>query len=274
MKYLAACCTVRNEAPYILEWLAFHRAVGFERLFVVDHESTDGTADIVASFHDAESVTLQRWDGPGAQMDIYNAVVAEHRGAAFWCAFLGADEFLYPADGGDIRQTLSEYEEAGAVGVHWMTYGSSGFEEPQPGLTTEAYVRRAPADFVANGHVRPVVRLRAAGSAITSHFFDTTGPMLDENFLELPNRPPHGFYGERPPSHNRLRINHYHTRSRAEFAAKARRGFFDGPGGPSPEQAAEREAAFPYHDRNEVEDRSALRYSALTRFYTGGREGA
>ena len=41
--YLAICAVYRNEAPYLREWIEFHRLVGVERFFLYNNRSTDTT---------------------------------------------------------------------------------------------------------------------------------------------------------------------------------------------------------------------------------------
>jgi len=38
----------RNEAPYLLEWIAHYRVLGFEQITIYDNESNDGTSRILA----------------------------------------------------------------------------------------------------------------------------------------------------------------------------------------------------------------------------------
>jgi len=38
---LAVCALVQNEAPYIAEWIAYHRLIGFEHFFIYDNHSND-----------------------------------------------------------------------------------------------------------------------------------------------------------------------------------------------------------------------------------------
>ena len=38
---LAIGAIVKNEGPYLLEWIAFHRVVGVDRFFIADNASTD-----------------------------------------------------------------------------------------------------------------------------------------------------------------------------------------------------------------------------------------
>lgn len=264
MKYLAACCTAKNEAPHILEWMAFHRAVGFEHLIIIDHSSSDSTAQVVAQFADQASVTLIRWGGPGTQMDMYNSVTARHKADFHWCAFIDVDEFLYTADHSDIRNLMTEYESCDAVGVHWLVYGSAGHIAKQNGLTIENYTHRAENGFTANHHIKSIVKLGSAGPAETSHLFWTPSGTVNENFQLLPFRAPHGYYPDEYVSHHRLRINHYHTRSREDYEQKSRRGFF---GDDKLGTAEKMNAMFSLHDRNEISDNSALRYRDLMNFY-------
>jgi hypothetical protein len=34
MSYLSICAMYRNEAPYLREWVAFHRLMGVERFYL------------------------------------------------------------------------------------------------------------------------------------------------------------------------------------------------------------------------------------------------
>ena len=38
---LAIGAIFKNEGPYILEWIAFHRAVGVDRFFIADNASDE-----------------------------------------------------------------------------------------------------------------------------------------------------------------------------------------------------------------------------------------
>lgn len=47
-KYTTSICAiVRNEARYILEWIAYHKAVGIDHFYIYDNQSTDETTDIL-----------------------------------------------------------------------------------------------------------------------------------------------------------------------------------------------------------------------------------
>ena len=39
--------TVRNEGPYLWEWVAYHRMIGFHDIIVFQNDSNDGTDQIL-----------------------------------------------------------------------------------------------------------------------------------------------------------------------------------------------------------------------------------
>ena len=41
---LVACTLVKNELPYIVEWIEFHRIMGFSRIVIYDDRSDDNTS--------------------------------------------------------------------------------------------------------------------------------------------------------------------------------------------------------------------------------------
>jgi Glycosyltransferase family 92 len=41
---ITACCMVKNELPYVIEWIEFHYLMGFSKMVIYDDSSTDGTA--------------------------------------------------------------------------------------------------------------------------------------------------------------------------------------------------------------------------------------
>ena len=59
--FLTIFVIVRNEAPYIDEWIEFHRMMGVSHFFIYDNGSSDDTVDRLSSYVDAGLVTVVRW---------------------------------------------------------------------------------------------------------------------------------------------------------------------------------------------------------------------
>lgn len=267
MKYLAACCTAKNEEAIILEWMAFHRAAGIEHLIIIDNGSTDRTAQIVKDFKDQSAVTYISWPERSTQVDMYNYVLREYQDAFEWCAFIDADEFLYASDSRDLRLALSSIpSDTGAIGVHWHVYGSSGHTIAPSGLVIENYKHRAIDGSHNDHHVKTIVRLSRAIRAYSSHMFEAKGGAFDDAGNKLHENDPFGLFPDKPVTYQKMRINHYHCRSRAEYMTKIGKGYF-GVDDAKLENEEKANAMFAAHDCNDVFDDSATAFSNLVKYY-------
>ena len=59
MPFATAVVSMKDEAPYILEWVAWHRAVGFDGIVALANDSTDGTHEMLARLHDLGLLTCR-----------------------------------------------------------------------------------------------------------------------------------------------------------------------------------------------------------------------
>lgn len=265
MKYAAACVHVKNEQDVIVEWMAFHLAVGFEHLYIIDNGSSDNTRNLIQNFSANDRVTYM-FQPTGTPAD-FSTIFLKNFGDTFrWMAFIDADEFLYPSDGGDIRSALTKYEDVSAVGVYWHIYGSNGLEDKADGLVTDTFVQRAPCNYYLNRHVKSIVNPRKVIGPLGSHVFKVDGAFVDEQHRQLHDHEPFGYFENMEPSHDVLRINHYHVMSRKQYERKKLRGYF----GINDEKLQINEnfrMMWEAHDRNEVFDDSATKYRPLVKFY-------
>ena len=44
---IAICAIFKDEAPYLLEWLAFHKMIGVDLFFLYDNGSSDGGSELI-----------------------------------------------------------------------------------------------------------------------------------------------------------------------------------------------------------------------------------
>ncbi len=265
MKYAAACAHVKNEQDIITEWMAFHLSVGFEHLFIIDNGSSDSTRHLIQNFSASDRVTYM-FQPTGVPAD-FSTIFLKNFGDQFrWMAFIDADEFLYPSRGGDIRMVLTNYEDSSAVGVYWQLYGSNGLEDRPDGLVAENFVKRAPSDYYLHRHVKSIVNPRKVIGPVGSHVFKVDGAFVDEQHRRLHDREPFGYFEDMEPSHDILRINHYHVLSRKQYEQKKLRGYF----GINDEKLQVDDnfrMMWELHDRNDIFDDSAAAYSRLVKFY-------
>jgi hypothetical protein len=219
--YLSVCAVYRDEGPYLREWIEFHRLVGVERFFLYDNRSEDDHREVLEPYVDEGVVVLHDWPIFPAQMQAYEHCIKQHKHDARWIGFLDLDEFLFSPTGTPVSELLVPFERHPGVGVNWAVFGSSGHATKPPGLISESYLRRT-VDPDVNAHIKSIVDPRRVRSFCVPHFFMyTDGPAVDENGRPI-DRPPYS--RTESVSFEKLRINHYQTKSEEEYRRKLARG--------------------------------------------------
>ena len=217
---------VKNEARDIAEWLAYHLVLGFDRILVYDHQSTDQTASIVRKFtahFPVEMVTFaERRSSYQAQAFVEAAKF--HAKDCDWLLACDADEFL----SGEYPATFKEFlaaqpPEVAQVCLNWKIFGSGGHRgRPESSLLIETFTRCAPPDFAATRVVKSAVRpLQVLGSD-NPHFFFVKGKTV--NVKGAPITWADVSIVKSTPLHEKFWINHYFTKSEEEWEQKLARG--------------------------------------------------
>lgn len=213
MNYLAICAVVKNEAPYIEEWLEFHLMQGVEHFYIYDNESTDGTSEILKRYERQGLVTDTPWPVNPPQFEAYNHCLKVYGYQNEWIAFIDVDEFLYIYDDEDIKQYLALLPDTASVlAVHWVMYGSSGAQKQENGLVTRRFFKKA---LQPNGHVKSIVRpAKTISVGNNPHTFRVReGDIINERNEKLPEE----YAILENPTAIDIRINHYHTKSKEEY---------------------------------------------------------
>jgi hypothetical protein len=219
------CAIYRDEAPYLSEWIEFHRLVGAERFVLYDNQSRDDHRDVLAPYVQQGIAVVHDWPHFPGQISAYSHCIEHHRRESRWIAFIDLDEFLFSPTDSDLAGVLKGYEPYPAVAVNAAVFGHSGHRTKPPGLVLESYLRRGnDRDVRRSRFVKSIVDPERAVEAVDPHrFVYTNGSAVDEN-----RRPVHESVTE-SVSFSRLRVNHYYTRSEAEFRDKLAKQRATGP---------------------------------------------
>jgi hypothetical protein len=214
--YLGICAIYRWEAQNLREWVAFHRVVGADRFFLYDNASEDEHHEALAPFIDDGSVTVHPWPVFPGQGPAYDHCLAEHGDQARWIAFLDVDEFLFSPTGRPLPEVLGDYEHHPGVGVSRAWMGTSGHETRPEGLVLANFSSRLHLPE-PNRSVKSIVDPSRVARRVNEHWFEFADgrPTVDEHQepLESWSRP-----GEL--TFDKLRINHYFSKSEQEALAK------------------------------------------------------
>ena len=231
---LAIVAILKNEAPYVKEWLDYHLLAGVDHFYIYDNDSTDNMQSMLQPYIGAEVVDYTPMPGKCAQMLAYHDAVDKHKFDCRYMAFLDGDEFLLPRGGFQsikdvLRQTIDNNPNAVALTVNWHTFGSNGLEKAdyEKGVL-ERFTRRAPNDFdvdrgFGNGHVKTIANPRLIDSMTLPHCatYYLGKFAVDENGNVVP-----GYFNPNVPD-KKIIINHYSIKSKEEFNNKIARGYAD-----------------------------------------------
>ncbi len=238
----------KNEAPYLKEWIDYHLLIGVDKFYLYNNESQDDYLQILKPYIDRNVVELKDIKGKARQLDAYNDCLNEHKNDCQFLAAIDCDEFIFNKDGNAIsliRKFLCEHKKAGALVLNWSIFGSSGQKNKENGLVIERFNWRAENSFVKNNHVKSIVNPRRVAVFKNPH---SALYLIGYKALNLSGEKVEGPFNENH-ANDAIRINHYFTKSREEYLAKAKRGMGDVPWLRDP-------ADFEIHDKNDVFDDS------------------
>jgi Glycosyltransferase family 92 len=291
--YLVVAALFRNEAPFLAEWVRFHRIVGVDHIYLYDNGSTDHPEAVLAPLVDEGCVTVRPWPVPfheRAQATAYTDCLNRVRGQTRWLACIDIDEFLFSPQSLRLESVLHEFEGYPGVVVHWQVYGSSGEEHASDRPVIARFARRAPTHWIRNRRVKSLADPAAALEASMHYFtYRNQAHAVTERhepvrvrrrpLFKKPLQPLYNLLGPaarhldpyagrvistRSISCEVLRINHYAVKSREEFSRKAQLK--------KAKRRYDRFDYFAYHDRNEVFDPILWRYlPALAELGVGDR---
>ena len=263
------CAIVKDERPYLLEWVAYHKEIGFDEIVIYSNDCTDGSFELLSALARAGEIThldVATGKTTGPQAVAYNHLLQTCR--TEWVAFLDADEFLVLHMARDVTAFLNGFDEdVSAVAINWRVFGSNGEDAYRPGLVAERFVRAARREDKLNRHIKSFVRAKRA-----DHMLVHAAKLTAGRYVDAAGRPVEVVNTGLIDAVNfeQAQVNHYCVKSKAEFAAKKRRGDATaGSDDPLKYAMRDRQEWFDVHDRNEEEDLSLLRWRDRVRARIG-----
>jgi F5/8 type C domain/Glycosyl transferase family 2 len=143
---VALAAIARWETQYAPEWLAYHREIGFDHVYLIcndDDPSALWEAVLPFAAGPAAFVTFTHFPWRCHRFHMLIEGLRQAAEAYPWVMILDLDEFLHLPDCHDIERWLEPLESEWDV-VHFnrIGFGNSGFVERPPGGVLRTYVRR------------------------------------------------------------------------------------------------------------------------------------
>lgn len=154
----AIVTTMKNEGPFILEWIAYHRAIGVHDFLVYTNDCTDGTDTMLDLLQ--EKGFVQHRDNPFKQTDLkpqHAALQAAESEPtimdAEWAICMDVDEFITVKCGDGTLDALFGVldDDVNMVSLTWRLFGNADIHEYVDRPMIEQFTRCAP-EFANKPH--------------------------------------------------------------------------------------------------------------------------
>jgi hypothetical protein len=274
---VTAVSMMKDEGPFVIEWVAHHLAIGFSDLVVYTNDCSDGTDDMLIRLeelglcHHRRNVIPQ---GIRPQPSALNYAQDEPVvGQSDWVMVFDADEFLSIKYGdGTLDDLIAAAKAQNATGivVTWRIFGSGGVVDWSRAPVTEQYLMAAPPtwnkgwgvktlftfhpDYWKLGIHRPKMKTRHIKTEFPNQvkWLNGSGREMEDYFK---------FRGwrsiTRTVGYDWVQLNHYAVKSVDSYAIRKMRGNVNN-------KADKYNSDYwSLQDRNEVRDETMLRYSKV-----------
>jgi len=132
MASYALVAAVKNEGPYLLEWVAYHRLIGFDHILLYAQDGPDCAGPLLQALAAHGEITLfDNPDGvkglpPNPRMRAYFRALPDLR-SCDWVMALDVDEYLNVTVGdGKVEDLVNDAGNASLISLSWRVFGSSG----------------------------------------------------------------------------------------------------------------------------------------------------
>jgi len=272
---LVALSTMKDEGPFVVEWVAHYLALGFTEVMVYTNDCSDGTDTLLKRLetldigvHHRDNV-IPKGIKPHPSM-LKHAAEEPLIVNSDWVLVIDADEFMvinHPSGTLDGLVTDLNAIGAHAMVMTWRIFGSSGVRDWSRAPITDQFTRAAPefwnkgwgtktmlrfdAEHQRLGMHRPVIKekFRETDYPDTQHWVNGSGRPLEEWFK---------FRGwrsiRRTVGYDWAQINHYAIKSMDAYTLRKFRGNANG------KLTKYGSDYWSLQDRNEVEDLRIARH--------------
>ena len=245
---ITVVCSMRNEGPFIVEWVTWYRMLGFTDIVVVTNNCTDRSPELLGALEAARWVRHIRCDvEPGQKITARKLAVAKESRSvrkAGWVFVCDVDEFLVIHKGagliGDLIDLASPEPGFLGMSINWKVFGTGGRKRFEDQPVHQQFLQACAGEHGSSHTVKSIFRQPEWFKALGEH-----GPRglnlggTGQNWGEAPGlvwvnsegRPvekwqPRGPYLRSLPaagvSHKVAQINHYMLRSDETFSLKRR----------------------------------------------------
>jgi len=146
---LCIIAILKDEDPFVEEWIAYHRLLGVNHFYLYDNDPRQPLRGILAAHR--EYVTVVEWlvdhddtryQGRTKQLKAYRHGLEHFAVNHEWVAFIDGDEFITLEEHHDLQAFLGEFARYDSIALNWHVFGHNGYYDDPPGLIIQFLTRR------------------------------------------------------------------------------------------------------------------------------------
>ncbi|MGR3362691.1 MAG: glycosyltransferase family 2 protein [Maritimibacter harenae] len=232
---------MKNEAPYILEWIAYHRMIGVDGFLIYTNDCTDGTdalLDRLAELGLVQHRDNSDWTGSSPQQHALNRALDEPiMRNAEWVIHTDVDEFINIRCGnGRLEDLFARVPEATNIAMTWRLFGHNGVRTLSDDLVIDLFDDAAPK-YCPKPHTawgfKTMTRNIGAYGKLSCHRPNQLDPALRDqvHWVNGSGQPMTERYKDKgwrsdlkTIGYDLVQLNHYALRSAESFLVKRQRG--------------------------------------------------
>ena len=145
---------LRDEGPFLIEWLAYHKAIGFKRILVGANDCSDGSHEMLTRLAELGELEYYPFQIDPAQKSAqwtFEAIIATRQLVRLgdWICWLDLDEFLNIHLGeGQLSDLCQALETADGIRINWRMFGADNTHSWPGRQLHPDLCRCAPVDLV------------------------------------------------------------------------------------------------------------------------------
>jgi hypothetical protein len=232
---------MKNEGPYILEWVAYHRAIGFDNFLIYTNGCEDGTTEILdrlQSLGILQHRNNDNWSGNSPQQfALDNSLEEPVIKNAEWIAHIDVDEFVNIRTGnGTLDDFFALVPDATNVAMTWRLFGHNDVVELADEFVIDQFETCAPK-FCPKPHTvwgfKTMFKNIGAYEKISCHRpnkladgFEEKVKWVNGSGLDMTSEAIKNGWRSSKKSigYDLIQLNHYALRSAESFLIKRQRG--------------------------------------------------
>jgi len=154
---ILAVTTMKDEGPFILEWLAYHRSIGVTDFLVYTNDCSDGTDEMFDLLQ--RKGLVEHRENPYRQSGLkpqhaayHDASESDLAGKADWIVCMDVDEYINIHVGdGTLAALFKAIGGANMISLTWRLFGNADITKFTDGFITGQFFRAAP-EYIRKPH--------------------------------------------------------------------------------------------------------------------------